>query len=40
MIFTQECVIAVERERLWDFLMELPRVARCVPGVESIEVEA
>jgi carbon monoxide dehydrogenase subunit G len=31
-------VIAVERERLWDFLMELPRVARCVPGVESIEV--
>lgn len=38
MTFTQECVIAVERERLWDFLMELPRVARCVPGVESIEV--
>src|SRR5439155_25045123 len=36
--FTQECVIAVERERLWHFLMELPRVARCVPGVESIEV--
>ena len=37
MTFTQECVIPVERERLWDFLMELPRVARCVPGVETIE---
>jgi len=36
--FTQEYVIPVERERLWDFLMELPRVARCVPGVETIEV--
>jgi uncharacterized protein len=36
--FTQECVIPVEQERLWDFLMELPRVARCIPGVESIEI--
>jgi carbon monoxide dehydrogenase subunit G len=39
--FTQECVIPVERERLWDFLMEVPRVGCCVPGVEGIEaVEA
>jgi len=39
--FAQECVIPVERERLWDFLMEVPRVARCVPGVETVEaVEA
>ena len=37
MIFSQECVIPVERERLWDFLMDVPRVARCVPGVESVE---
>ena len=35
--FTQECVIAVERERLWDFLMEVPKVGCCVPGVEGIE---
>jgi uncharacterized protein len=35
--FTQECAIPVERERLWDFLMEVPKVARCVPGIESIE---
>jgi carbon monoxide dehydrogenase subunit G len=36
-IFRQECVIPVERERLWQFLMDVPRVARCVPGVESVE---
>jgi carbon monoxide dehydrogenase subunit G len=35
--FTQECVIAVERERLWAFLMEVPKVGYCVPGVEGIE---
>jgi carbon monoxide dehydrogenase subunit G len=35
--FTQECVIPAERERLWDFLMDVPAVGRCVPGVESIE---
>ena len=37
MKFTQECVIPVERERLWDFLMDVPKVGRCVPGVETIE---
>jgi len=37
MTFTQECVIPVARERLWDFLMDVPTVGRCVPGLESIE---
>ena len=37
MTFTQECVIPVERERLWDFLMDVPKVGRCVPGVETVE---
>lgn len=37
MTFAQECVVAVERERLWDFLMEVPKVAQCVPGVEGVE---
>ena len=37
MTFTQECVIPAERERLWDFLMDVPAVGRCVPGVETIE---
>jgi uncharacterized protein len=36
--FTQECVIPVARERLWDFMMEVPKVARCVPGVEDVEI--
>jgi len=35
--FTQTCVIPLERERLWEFLMDVPRVAQCVPGVESVE---
>jgi len=33
----QRSILAVERERLWDFLMDVPRVARCIPGVEAIE---
>ena len=37
MTFTQECAIPVARERLWDFLMDVPAVGRCVPGVERIE---
>jgi carbon monoxide dehydrogenase subunit G len=35
--FTQDCVIPIERERLWDVLMDVPTVARCVPGVEAVE---
>jgi len=35
--FTQECVIPVEPERLWVFLMDIPKVASCVPGVETVE---
>jgi carbon monoxide dehydrogenase subunit G len=35
--FSQERVVPVERERLWDFLMDVPRVARCVPGIETLE---
>lgn len=37
MTFSQECVISVERERLWTLLMDVPRVGRCVPGLEAIE---
>ena len=36
-IFMQECVIPIEREPLWDFLMDVPKVAGCVPGVEAVE---
>lgn len=37
MTFTQECVVPIERARLWDFLMDVPAVGRCVPGIETIE---
>jgi carbon monoxide dehydrogenase subunit G len=35
--FTQECLIPVGRERLWDFLMDVPAVSGCVPGVGAVE---
>lgn len=37
MKLTQRCTVAVPRERLWELLMDVPRVARCIPGVEGIE---
>ena len=40
MKLVQRCVLAVPRERLWDFLMDVPRVARCIPGAEAIEPAA
>ncbi|MBI4529517.1 MAG: SRPBCC family protein [Deltaproteobacteria bacterium] len=36
MKFTQRAVIPVGRERLWDFLMDVPKVARSLPGVETV----
>jgi carbon monoxide dehydrogenase subunit G len=36
MTFSQACTIPVPRERLWDFLMDVPRVSRCLPGVETV----
>ena len=37
MKLTQRCTVAAPRERLWTLLMDVPRVARCVPGVEALE---
>ncbi|HZM45840.1 MAG TPA: SRPBCC family protein [Burkholderiales bacterium] len=37
MTFTQECVVPAARERLWDLLMDVPAVSRCVPGVGTVE---
>ncbi|MGD9737096.1 MAG: CoxG family protein [Solirubrobacterales bacterium] len=34
----QSFVIAEPRERLWEFFEQVDEVARCVPGVESVEV--
>jgi carbon monoxide dehydrogenase subunit G len=35
--FTQECFVPAARERLWDYLMDVPTVSRCVPGVGAVE---
>jgi uncharacterized protein len=35
--FTQTAEIPVAREPLWDFLMDVPRVAKSLPGVESVK---
>jgi uncharacterized protein len=36
MNFEHRCTIPVAREALWQFLMDVPQMASCVPGVESI----
>jgi carbon monoxide dehydrogenase subunit G len=35
--FQQKAVIEVDRERLWEFLMDVPKVAKSLPGVESVK---
>ena len=37
MKFNQRVVIAAAREPLWDFLMDVPKVAQSLPGVEKVE---
>jgi len=34
--FTQSAQIPVAREPLWNFLMDVPKVAKSLPGVESV----
>jgi uncharacterized protein len=34
--FTQNVQIPVAREPLWNFLMDVPKVAQSLPGVESV----
>ena len=36
MKFTQSAQIPVPREPLWTFLMDVPKVAKSLPGVESV----
>jgi carbon monoxide dehydrogenase subunit G len=37
MILDQEVVIPAPVDRVWDFMMDIPAVSRCVPGVVSFE---
>jgi carbon monoxide dehydrogenase subunit G len=36
MDFEQRCTIPVAREALWQFLLDVPQMATCVPGLESV----
>jgi uncharacterized protein len=35
MIIEQRCTIPAPVERLWDFMIDVPAVSRCLPGVET-----
>ncbi len=37
MIVDQQVTIAAPIERAWEFLMDVPTMSRCVPGVETVE---
>ena len=37
MKFSQRVTIPAAREPLWNFLMDIPRVARSLPGVEAVK---
>jgi carbon monoxide dehydrogenase subunit G len=35
-IIDQKVTIAAPTERVWDFMMDVPAVSQCLPGVESV----
>ena len=37
MILDQKVTVPAPPEQVWDFVMDVPAVAECVPGVESVE---
>ena len=37
MILDQKVIVPAPPERVWDFVMDVPQVAQCVPGVESVD---
>ena len=37
MILDQKVTVPASPDRVWAFLMDVPAVGRCVPGVESVE---
>jgi uncharacterized protein len=36
--FTESFVVAADQATVWEFFDDLPRVARCVPGVEDVQL--
>ena len=39
MKFNHTCVIPVARAVLWNFLMDVPRVSQCLPGVQDVKAQ-
>ncbi len=37
MLFEQKCSVSAPREVVWNFLMDVPRVAECVSGVRNVQ---
>jgi carbon monoxide dehydrogenase subunit G len=37
MILDQKVIVPAPPEKVWDFVMDVPQVAECVPGVESVD---
>lgn len=37
MKFEQTVALDADPERVWDFILDVPAVAKCIPGVDSIE---
>jgi carbon monoxide dehydrogenase subunit G len=37
MRFEHRVTISADRERVWDFLMQVPKVGQCVPGVTDVK---
>lgn len=37
MILDQKVIVPAPPDRVWKFVMDVPAVAECVPGVESVE---
>ncbi len=37
MNFEQRCVVAAPRDWVWAFVLDIPKVAGCVPGVTKVE---
>lgn len=37
MILDQKVIVPAPPDRVWEFVMDVPAVAGCVPGVESVE---
>ena len=37
MKFENSCIIAVSRQALWDYVIVVPNVAACMPGVEEVQ---